>query len=186
MYLKWENFLLNLSLKTYSEISLKLSQYLRIIADLLKIGKNYSNRLIYNFPHVPSKFSQNFRRFVNFLKIPDFYFLILFSKCRKKFLRILYSKVFEISLKFPQNVGIHTNFFRDILITNFLDFFIRFRYNKHTVPRTDQPVQVLRIQVYMVKGSTKTKNCLALPELVGWNDHAIDTRGRWLVRLWFH
>ncbi len=25
----------------------------------------------------------------------------------------------EISLKFPQNFGIHTNFFQDILITNF-------------------------------------------------------------------
>ncbi len=67
---------------------------IRITANLLEIGKNYSNRLIYNFPHVSSKFSQNFLSCVNFLKIPDFYFLILFPKCRKKFIRILYFKVF--------------------------------------------------------------------------------------------
>ncbi len=64
------------------------------MAYFLEIGKNFSNRLIHNFPRVSSKFSQNFRRFVSFLKIPDFYFLILFAKCRKKFLRILYFKVF--------------------------------------------------------------------------------------------
>ncbi len=56
----------------------------------------------------------------------------------------------EISLKFPQNFGIHTNFFQDILITNFLeDFLVQFRYAKRTVPHTDPPVGVLQVQVYM-------------------------------------
>ncbi len=119
-----------------------------------EIGRNYPDRLIYNFPHVSSKFSQNFGRFVNFLKIADFYFLILFPKCGKKFLRILY---FEVFLKF------HKNFHR---ILEYIQIFSRiflsqiswkiFRlvqichYAKPTVPHTDPLVRVLFVHVYQV------------------------------------
>ncbi len=76
--------------------------------------------------------------------------------------KILQNLIFQsfpkISLKFPQNCGIYTNFFQDILITNFLaDVFVGLRYAKHTIPHTDPPVQVLWVRVYMVEDQQVVK-----------------------------
>ncbi len=60
------------------------------------------------------KFSQNFR----------FLFPHIVSKMNEKVPQnLIFQSFSKISLKFPQNFGIHTNFCQDILITNFLDVF---------------------------------------------------------------
>ncbi len=75
------------------------------------------NRLFQNFPHISLNFSQNFRRFVNFLKISDSYFLTLFQKVGKSYLESSISNFFGSFLKISAEFWKYTyKFFQDFLM----------------------------------------------------------------------
>ncbi len=88
---------------------------------MLETGKNYSNRLNYNFPHFFLNFLRIFKDLQIFSKFPNSISSYCFQNVGKVPQNLIFQSFPKISLKFPQNFEIRTNFFS--------------RYSYHKFPR---------------------------------------------------